>query len=91
MGPLPFLYISGRAYTLTDVPREFYPRRSANSTHLPLLPNMQDARGENAENMAHQPAVYLHTFFVCFGSGIDLITGLTFVHDAEAETDNNRL
>lgn len=78
VGPLRVLLLSGRAYTLPDVPREFYPRRSATSTHFPHLPDMRHSRGERAEKTARRSAVYLYTFFcVCFWR-VDLIHGTNF-------------
>lgn len=89
VGPPPFSLISGRAYTRPDVPREFYPRRSAKSTHFPHLPDMRHLRGERAKKPARRSAVDFYTF-PCFGSsGFD--SGTTLLHDAGAETDNNRL
>ncbi len=89
VGPLRFSPISARAYTRSDVPREFYPRRSANSTHFPHLPDMRHLRGEGPEKNTHDTAVDLYTLLCLESSGFD--TEATFHRGAEAETDNNRL
>lgn len=50
-----FSLIFARANTRPDVPREFYPRRSAKSTHSPHLPDMRQSR-EGGEKTRENPA-----------------------------------
>lgn len=74
-----FLHISGRAYTLPDVPREFYPRCSADSTHFSPNWTPSSLRGEVRKENSTSPRCWSAHMFssVCFW--LDLIPGQLFV------------
>ncbi len=67
VGPLCFSLICGRAYTRPDVPREFYPRRSATSTHFPHLPDMRHFAGERGQRNPRVAPLWISTRFRASG------------------------
>lgn len=78
--PPRFPPLSARAYTRPDVPREFYPRRSADSTHFPHLPDMRHLRGEGKKKSVQQTAARR--------SAVDFLHGFVFWTERVGRREN---